>query len=226
MTELELNEAVFLYCKLQLSAKALAARFGVSASTMLQRLRARRVPIRDKASQRYSDKVFGRYDHGKRIQAAFAAGRYNTEAYRTRRVGFFPGVDRTGKKNPFFGRTHSALTRSRLSRMAKARAIPGTGSYGPEWTQELRAAVVDRDGHRCRRCGRAECMLQVHHVDNDRTHNDPENLLTLCAACHLALHGRREGVEEIRAAAARSEERLEVRAARRTRKGGVFSSGS
>ena len=36
----------------------------------------------------------------------------------------------------------------------------------------------------------------------DRTNNDPPNLLTLCAACHLALHGRREGVEEVLAAAA------------------------
>jgi len=226
MTELELNQAVFLYRYVQLSAKALAKRFGVSAHTMLRRLRSRRVPIRDKASQRRSDKFFGRYDHGKRIQAAFAAGRYDTEAYRTRLVGLVPGIDHRGEKNPFFGRTHSALTRARLSRRAKARVIPGTGSYGPDWTPELRNAVLARDDHRCRTCGRGECMLQVHHVDMDRTNNDLMNLLTLCAGCHLALHGRREGVEEVRAAAARSTERSEVRRASRTKNGGDFSSGT
>jgi 5-methylcytosine-specific restriction endonuclease McrA len=226
MTEFEVNRTVLLYCEVQLSAKELAKRFGVSAKTIVRRLRARGVPIRDKVAQRYSDKVFDRYDHGKRIRAAYAAGRYDTEAYKARRGGFRPGVDRAGESNPFFGRKHSALTRARLSRAAKARAIPGTGSYGAEWTPELRESVLARDSYQCRRCGRGECKLQVHHVDADRTNNDLMNLLTLCAACHLALHGRREGVDAVRSAAARSSERSAVRRTSRTRKGGGLSSGT
>jgi len=202
MTDLELNKAALLYVKAQLSAKALAARFGVSANTVVRRLRARGIPIRDKVAQRYSDKALGRYDHGEAVRAAFAAGRYDTDAYRNRKGGFAPGVDRRGEKNPFFGQTHSPVTRERLSRAARTRVIAGQGDYGPEWTEELRQTVLRRDGYRCRRCGSGEGMLQVHHVDTDRTHNDLMNLLTLCAACHLAFHGRREGVEEVLAAAA------------------------
>ena len=226
MTELELDQAALLYCEEQLSLKELGKRFGVSGNTVGRLLRARGIPIRDKGSQRRSDRIFGRYDHGVSIRAAFAAGRYDTEAYRTRSGGFLPGVDRRGEANPFFGRTHCAQTRARIAQNAKARAIPGTGSYGPEWTQELRDAVISRDDHRCRRCGRGDCMLQVHHVDMDRTNNDLTNLLTLCAACHLGLHGRREGVEEVHAAAARSTEQLEVRRSSRAKKGGDFSSGT
>jgi hypothetical protein len=58
------------------------------------------------------------------------------------------------------------------------------------------------------------------------TEFDLMNLLTLRAACHLALHGRREGVDEVRAAAARSAERSEVRRASRTKEGGGLSSGA
>jgi hypothetical protein len=39
-------------------------------------------------------------------------------------------------------------------------------------------------------------------LDLDRTNNALSNLLTLCAACHLAFHGRREGIDEVLAAAA------------------------
>lgn len=201
MTELELNRAVLLYVEAQLSAKTLAARFGVSPNTMLRKLRRRGVPTRDKATQRHADQVFGRYDHGEAIRAAFAAGRYDTAAYRGRAGGFPKGVSRDGENNPFYGHTHSPMTRSHLARLARERAIRGQGDYGPEWTAKLREAILRRDDYRCQRCRRNE-MLQVHHVDGDRTHNDPLNLLTLCAACHLALHGRREGVEEVLAAAA------------------------
>ncbi len=71
--------------------------------------------------------------------------------------------------------------------------------YGPEW-DEVRAAVLERDGHRCRKCGAGEPpgrSHDVHHLrpfrefgyvrginHNDRLANAPENLITLCRACH------------------------------------------
>ena len=94
-----------------------------------------------------------------------------------------------------------------LSLAAHARSLGGRGEYGPEWAAELREDILARDGHRCRRCGTAEGMLQVHHVDRDKSNTHPSNLLTLCAACHLAFHGRREGMSDILAAAARIEAR-------------------
>ncbi len=68
-----------------------------------------------------------------------------------------------------------------------------------ELEKEYRARIVARDGGRCAVCG-STTMLQVHHVDLDRTHSDPCNLLTLCAACHLGYHGRGEQTDEIASA--------------------------
>jgi DEAD/DEAH box helicase domain-containing protein len=71
--------------------------------------------------------------------------------------------------------------------------------YGPDWEQD-RAEILARDGHRCRKCGASEPpgrSHDVHHLRpfrefgyargvnrNDRLANAPENLITLCRACH------------------------------------------
>ena len=71
--------------------------------------------------------------------------------------------------------------------------------YGPDW-DKVREAIRARDGYRCRKCGAGEPpgrAHDVHHIRpfrefgyvrdvnrNDRLANDPENLLTLCRACH------------------------------------------
>jgi len=31
--------------------------------------------------------------------------------------------------------------------------------------------------------------LDVHHRDGDKEHNEPDNLMTVCANCHRELHG-------------------------------------
>ncbi len=53
--------------------------------------------------------------------------------------------------------------------------------------QVLRAAVLERDGWKCRGCD-ARSHLEVDHINPVRTHPraafDPENLQTLCRACH------------------------------------------
>jgi 5-methylcytosine-specific restriction endonuclease McrA len=59
-----------------------------------------------------------------------------------------------------------------------------------------RRDVLVRDGHRCRTagCGSAR-FLDVHHIV-PREHggtNAPENLITLCAACHRMIHDRADG---------------------------------
>ena len=42
-------------------------------------------------------------------------------------------------------------------------------------------------GEKCETCGTTE-NLHVHHVDHNPRNNDPSNLQTLCASCHLKLH--------------------------------------
>jgi 5-methylcytosine-specific restriction endonuclease McrA len=65
----------------------------------------------------------------------------------------------------------------------------------PEAYRKLCNGVLERDGWRCQNCGAAD-NLQVHHIER-RSQLGPDtgdNLITLCADCHRALHpsGRRQ----------------------------------
>jgi 5-methylcytosine-specific restriction endonuclease McrA len=61
----------------------------------------------------------------------------------------------------------------------------------------VRREVLARDGHHCRTagCGSAR-FLDVHHIKTraDGGSNDPDNLITLCAACHRLIHERGNAV--------------------------------
>jgi len=76
-------------------------------------------------------------------------------------------------------------------------------SYGPGWNEEKRKAVRKRDDRACVVCGMAQSehlercgrKLNVHHIiparesDSPEEHNEPTNLITLCAACHREWEG-------------------------------------
>ncbi len=53
--------------------------------------------------------------------------------------------------------------------------------------QSARVAVIERDGGRCRRCGRPGSVL--HHIQD--ASSDPANLELLCAECHNAITASR-----------------------------------
>lgn len=61
-----------------------------------------------------------------------------------------------------------------------------------------REAVLKRDGYKCRTCGRCKTplkpfvRLEVHHLyySNSRAEETIEQLITLCAQCHAAHHGK------------------------------------
>ena len=57
--------------------------------------------------------------------------------------------------------------------------------------RRLMKRVLERDGWRCQKCGSLE-NLQVHHkIRRSQQGNDSlENLVTLCARCHMAEHGQ------------------------------------
>ncbi len=55
--------------------------------------------------------------------------------------------------------------------------------------ENLRQQILRRDGWRCQSCG-AMSNLEVHHREF-RSHSGAdteENLITLCARCHAAMH--------------------------------------
>jgi ATP-dependent DNA helicase RecQ len=59
----------------------------------------------------------------------------------------------------------------------------------PASYETLRQQVLRRDGWRCQLCGTME-NLEVHHQQFRSQSGDDseENLITVCAACHSALH--------------------------------------
>lgn len=60
----------------------------------------------------------------------------------------------------------------------------------PEWA-DIRAEVLERDGHRCQMCG-SEQNLEVHHTSYDYLGRDENggigHLVTLCDKCHCDVH--------------------------------------
>jgi hypothetical protein len=64
-----------------------------------------------------------------------------------------------------------------------------TTFYGKAFWKEMRNLVLERDGHRCQKCG-ADRLLHVHHLRERRNGGDDskENLLSLCHPCHRKEH--------------------------------------
>jgi len=62
----------------------------------------------------------------------------------------------------------------------------------PEDYSNLRKGVLQRDGWRCQNCGTSE-NLHVHHIErrSNLGNDGEENLITVCAGCHSAIHGSR-----------------------------------
>jgi 5-methylcytosine-specific restriction endonuclease McrA len=75
--------------------------------------------------------------------------------------------------------------------MSRIRLRESTLRLDPKSYEKLRQRVLYRDGWRCQSCG-AMSNLEIHHR-KFRSHSgsdSEENLITLCAACHAAVHGQ------------------------------------
>lgn len=110
-----------------------------------------------------------------------------------------PGLK--GKDNPMYGKhlvawnkgiPHSEETKRKISEAHKgAKSIRWRGGisfepYGLDWTETLRKAIRQRDNYTCQLCDKKQKRprLHVHHIDYDKTNNDPDNLTSLCLSCH------------------------------------------
>ncbi len=73
--------------------------------------------------------------------------------------------------------------------MNQVRPKSATLRLEPDVYEQLRNQILRRDGWRCQSCG-SMSNLEVHHKDF-RSHSgddSEENLITLCNACHAAVH--------------------------------------
>ena len=73
---------------------------------------------------------------------------------------------------------------------AKKKALGIEPSLGT--TTKQRNALIEQRGAVCECCGYSKDPdgLQIHHKDVDRSHNDDDNLIILCACCHAIVHQR------------------------------------
>ena len=74
-------------------------------------------------------------------------------------------------------------------RNARLAALPNRKTYATAAWKKLRAAALERAGHRCERCsvGADHAALDVHHRTNDAAHAlDAAELEVLCRSCHVA----------------------------------------
>jgi 5-methylcytosine-specific restriction endonuclease McrA len=78
---------------------------------------------------------------------------------------------------------------AQLARTAQLRRMPfAEYRTQPEW-QARRTAMLGRAGYRCQVCAEHDDRLDVHHSSYERYgHEDPFDLIVLCAQCHKLFH--------------------------------------
>ena len=76
---------------------------------------------------------------------------------------------------------------SKSCAVSKNNSLFKTGENHPNYTgNNYRKKAFDNYEHKCAVCGwnEDEDILEVHHIDENREHNDLENLKILCPICH------------------------------------------
>lgn len=68
--------------------------------------------------------------------------------------------------------------------------------YGLEFNNDLKEVIRNRDRRKCFICEISELdtreKLHCHHIDYDKTNNNPSNLISLCRSCHLKTNYHRQ----------------------------------
>jgi len=114
-------------------------------------------------------------------------------------------MKKLNKERDYTGNNNPAKQKDTREKISKSKLGPRNAMYGrfgsrnPNWKggkityrgrgwHGIRTMVIRRDKNRCRRCGSRK-QLQVHHIIPYRKNQDNsfDNLVTLCASCHMAV---------------------------------------
>lgn len=105
--------------------------------------------------------------------------------------------------NRLMGHKHSEETKQKISmRHTGNKDWNGyaTKSNYPTFSKHLKEKIRQRDEHKCRICKKEiknPRLGRVHHIDGDKLHSVPENLIYVCLNCHSLIHSRQDTYDEI-----------------------------
>lgn len=124
------------------------------------------------------------------------------------------GISFTKEHRDKIGNAHRGKKHSEYQRRKNSESKLGlfVGENNPNWrggiarkpysfnfVSELRELIRKRDNYQCKVCGKKEInlieyhrKLPVHHIDYDKTNDNPNNLITLCHSCHSKTGFNRE----------------------------------
>jgi len=144
-------------------------------------------------------------DEGKRNISRAVSGKLNGMYGKTHSKELVEkwSKERSGSGNPMYGKKMSKLTREKQSIAKKGKF---NGSDNPNWrggislepycfefTNDLKEYIKNRDLYQCKNpdCWGRSKKLVVHHIDYDKKHCVPENLITLCISCNSRANFKR-----------------------------------
>lgn len=129
---------------------------------------------------------------------------------------------RIGENNGFYGKTHSKETiehwidtksgklsydeeqqQKQKNNTPKKENHPNwlggisNGEYGMEFDKNLKKEIKESYNYTCQLCKIETEILDVHHIDYDKTNNTKNNLIPLCKVCHGKTNYNREKWKEI-----------------------------
>lgn len=91
------------------------------------------------------------------------------------------------------GKLRSEIFRKHMSLVQGGTGIPYSDCLHPKEFYYVRETIRSRDNHKCQVCHKRQYKekLSVHHIDYDKSNNEPKNLISLCRNCHReTLHNR------------------------------------
>lgn len=110
--------------------------------------------------------------------------------------------DMRGSKNPFYGKRHSPELQAQIASKITGDKHPNwkggvsTLPYGIGFTRKFKRLIRERDGNKCQRCGKTRMQnwraLEIHHIDSNKSNNNPDNLITVCSSCNVWLSYHRD----------------------------------
>jgi hypothetical protein len=116
---------------------------------------------------------------------------------------------RVGEANPFYGKNHTAETiqhwkdtksgKTSYNQEQQLKQLKNTpkkenhpnwmggisnGEYGPGFNKSLKQFIKEDYKYTCQICKIETQILDIHHIDYNKSNNDISNLIPLCKKCH------------------------------------------